>query len=196
MGQGRYDCANGTSDLATWFIKKWYFVTKIVLTYYEKIVLVSEKNFWNSGLKAKNLPKKNETTRTIFLTVGKNNFGNKILLLSEMDEKIESGILGKSVCLRKRFMISLSTHLSAMMHMQVIYFQKIYDLIEHHVFVFRQFLKVRLLTCSRHRTLQIFEFQFSKSLFLLLKWDKKTFFYWSKIFFGPMINVFLPPFNK
>ena len=62
-------------------------------------------------------------------------------------------------------MILLSTHLSAMMHIQVIYFQKIYDLIEHLVFVFRQFLKVRL-TCSRHRTLQIFEFQFSKALFL------------------------------
>ena len=36
--------------------KKWYFVTKIVLTYYEKkIVLVIEKNFWNSRLKAENL---------------------------------------------------------------------------------------------------------------------------------------------
>ena len=56
-------------------------------------------------------------------------------LLSQIGEKIESGILGKSVCLRKRFMILLSNHLSAMMHMQVIYFQKIYDLIEHHVIV-------------------------------------------------------------
>ena len=35
---------------------QWYFVTKIVLTYCEKkIVLVIEKNFWNSRLKAKNL---------------------------------------------------------------------------------------------------------------------------------------------
>ena len=33
----------------------WYFVTKIVLTYCEKkIVLVIEKNFWNSRLKAEN----------------------------------------------------------------------------------------------------------------------------------------------
>ena len=38
----------------TYFIlKKWYFVTKVVLTYCEKkIVLVIEKNFWNSRLKA------------------------------------------------------------------------------------------------------------------------------------------------
>ena len=35
---------------------KWYFVTKIVLTYCEKkIVLVVKKNFWNLGLKAENL---------------------------------------------------------------------------------------------------------------------------------------------
>ena len=35
---------------------KWYFVTNIVLTYCEKkIVLVIEKNFWNSRLKAENL---------------------------------------------------------------------------------------------------------------------------------------------
>ena len=37
----------------------------------EKIVLVTEKNFWNSRLKAKNLQKR-------FLTVGQDNFGNKI----------------------------------------------------------------------------------------------------------------------
>ena len=36
----------------------WYFVTKIVLAYCEKkIVLVIEKNFWNSRLKAENLQK-------------------------------------------------------------------------------------------------------------------------------------------
>ena len=36
--------------------QQWYFVTKIVLTYCEKkIVLVIEKNFWNSRLKAENL---------------------------------------------------------------------------------------------------------------------------------------------
>ena len=37
-------------------VKNWYFVTKIVLTYWEKkIVLAIEKNFWNSRLKAENL---------------------------------------------------------------------------------------------------------------------------------------------
>ena len=37
-------------------IKKWYFVTKILLTYCKKkLVLVIEKNFWNSRLKAENL---------------------------------------------------------------------------------------------------------------------------------------------
>ena len=45
-----------------------------------------------------------------------------------------------------------------------------------------------VVTCSRHRTLQIFEFQFSKSLFLLLKGDRKTFFYWSKKCFQPHSN--------
>ena len=36
--------------------KNWYFVTKIVLTYCEKKnVIVIEKNFWNSRLKAENL---------------------------------------------------------------------------------------------------------------------------------------------
>ena len=45
----------------------WYFVTKIVLTYCEKKLLVLEKNFWNSRLKAKNLQKLFEITRTIYL---------------------------------------------------------------------------------------------------------------------------------
>ena len=36
--------------------QKWYFVTNIVLTYCEKKkILVIEKNFWNSRLKAENL---------------------------------------------------------------------------------------------------------------------------------------------
>ena len=36
--------------------RQWYFVTKIVLTYCEKkILIVIDKNFWNSRLKAKNL---------------------------------------------------------------------------------------------------------------------------------------------
>jgi hypothetical protein len=38
--------------------KKLFFVTKIVLTYCEKkIVLLIEKNFWNSRSKAENLQK-------------------------------------------------------------------------------------------------------------------------------------------
>ena len=51
----------------------------------------------------------------------------------------------------------------------------------------------KILTHSRHWTLQIFEFQFSKSLFLLLKGDKKTFFYWSKKYFRPIKKCFLVP---
>ena len=48
------------------FITKWYFVTKIVLTYCEKkIVLAIEKNFWNSRLKAENL-QNFEITTTIY----------------------------------------------------------------------------------------------------------------------------------
>ena len=35
--------------------KKWYFVTEIVLTYCEKIVMVIKKKIWNSRLKAENL---------------------------------------------------------------------------------------------------------------------------------------------
>ena len=48
---------NSPNSIATVFVcKKWYFVTKIVLTFYEKkIVLVIEKNVWNSRLKAENL---------------------------------------------------------------------------------------------------------------------------------------------
>ena len=46
-------------------LMKWYFVTKIVLTYCEKIVLVIEKNFWNSKLKAENLKKLWDHYRTI-----------------------------------------------------------------------------------------------------------------------------------
>ena len=53
-----------------------------------------------------------------------------------------------------------------------------------------------LITCSRHRTLQKFEFQFSKSLFLFIEGGQENIFYWLKIFFGPMKNVFLSPFNK
>jgi hypothetical protein len=53
-----------------------------------------------------------------------------------------------------------------------------------------------LLTCSRHQSLQIFEFQFSKSLFLFTEGEQENIFYQSKIFFGPMKNVFLSPFNK
>ena len=52
------------------------------------------------------------------------------------------------------------------------------------------------ITCSRHQSLQIFEFQFSKSLFLFIEGGQENIFYWSKIFFGPMKNVFLSPFNK
>ena len=40
------------------FYDHWYFVSKIVLTLCEKnIVVVIEKNFWNSRLKGKNLQK-------------------------------------------------------------------------------------------------------------------------------------------
>ena len=42
------------------FFKKWYFVTKIVLTYCEKkIVLVIEKNFWNLRLNISKIGKNN-----------------------------------------------------------------------------------------------------------------------------------------
>ena len=53
-------------------MKKWYFISKIVLTYCEKKnVLMIEKNFWNSRLK---------TITTFFLRsnriqIGKNNWG-------------------------------------------------------------------------------------------------------------------------
>ena len=49
------------------FYDHWYFVSKIVLTLCEKnIGVVIEKNFWNSRLKAKNLQKKFQITRTIY----------------------------------------------------------------------------------------------------------------------------------
>ena len=56
--------------------------------------------------------------------------------------------------------------------------------------------KKNVITCSRHQSLQIFEFQFSKSLFLFIEGGQENISYWSKIFFGPMKNVFLSPFNK
>ena len=52
------------------------------------------------------------------------------------------------------------------------------------------------ITFSRHQSLQIFEFQFSKSLFLFIEGGQENIFYWSKIFFGPMKNFFLSPFNE
>ena len=43
----------------------------------------------------------------------------------------------------------------------------------------RQVLLFRhILTCSRHQSLQIFEFQFSKSLFLLIEGGQENIFYW------------------
>ena len=46
----------GNIPVLLFIISLWYFVTKIVLTLlWEKIVLVIEKNFWNSMLKAENL---------------------------------------------------------------------------------------------------------------------------------------------
>ena len=52
--------------------QKWYFVTKIVLTYCEKKkVLVIEKNFCNSRLKAKNMQEKLEKKSLIFLWMRK-----------------------------------------------------------------------------------------------------------------------------
>ena len=53
-----------------------------------------------------------------------------------------------------------------------------------------------LLTCSRHQSLQIFEFQFSKSLFLFIEGGQENIFHWSKKYFRPIKNVFLSPFNK
>ena len=47
-----------TNSLVITLRAKWYFVTKIVLTYCEKkIVLVIEKSFWSSRLQAENLQK-------------------------------------------------------------------------------------------------------------------------------------------
>ena len=52
------------------------------------------------------------------------------------------------------------------------------------------------LTCSRHRTLQIFEFQFSKSLFLLLKGGKKTFLLLAENIFWTNNKMFSCPPTK
>ena len=46
-----------------------------------------------------------------------------------------------------------------------------------------------LLTCSRHQSLQIFEFQFSKSLFLFIEGGQENIFHWSKKYFRPIKNV-------
>ena len=40
----------------------------------------------------------------------------------------------------------------------------------------------KLITCSPHQSLQIFEFQFSKSLFLFIERGQENIFYWSKKF--------------
>ena len=53
-----------------------------------------------------------------------------------------------------------------------------------------------LITCSRHQSFQIFEFQFSKSLFLFIEGVQENIFHWSKKYFRPIKNVFLSPFNK
>ena len=66
----------------------------------------------------------------------------------------------------------------------------------HETQLLRNWQNFVYLTCSRHQSLQIFEFQFSKSLFLFIEGGQENIFYWSKIFFGPMKNVFLSPFNK
>ena len=59
----------------------WYGILWILLPkcsdLWEKIVLVIEKNFWNSRLKAQNL----QNLNNFFLIVGQNNFGNKIPLI-------------------------------------------------------------------------------------------------------------------
>ena len=83
----------------------WYFVTKIVLTYCEKKLLVLEKNFWNSRLKAKNLQKLFEITRTIYLkserskqflvTEGFFNFSWKFYIFDRLEQlgfKLEKNI--------------------------------------------------------------------------------------------------------
>ena len=50
-------------------VEYWHFVSKIILTCCEKkIVLVIQKNFWNSRLKAENLQKFFWITRTIFFS--------------------------------------------------------------------------------------------------------------------------------
>ena len=56
-----------------------------------------------------------------------------------------------------------------------------------------------LITCSRHQSLQIFEFQASKSLkslFLFIEGGQENIFHWAKKYFRPIKNVFLSPFNK
>ena len=55
---------------------EWYFVTKIILTYWEKkIVLLIEKNFWNLRLKPENLEKFWDHQNIFFQSVkGQNHF--------------------------------------------------------------------------------------------------------------------------
>ena len=47
----------------------------------------------------------------------------------------------------------------------------------------------QVITCSRHQSLQIFKFQFSKSLFLFIEGGQENIFHWSKIFFGRINNL-------
>ena len=57
---------------------KWYFVTKIVLTYCEKNCFSDLKNFANSRPTSSNFQSFSQSLEQFFLTVGQNNFGNKI----------------------------------------------------------------------------------------------------------------------
>ena len=64
--------------------RKWYFVTKIVVTYcVKKNVLVIEKNFWNSRLKAENWQNIWDHLEQFIQTVkGLNNFWRQIAFLT------------------------------------------------------------------------------------------------------------------
>ena len=103
----------------------------------------------------------------------------------------------KSDIINGRSLVLMDT-LSTYLHSVLFYKQRLYKKLVNFFADLRKngrncdiFLK--LITCSRHRTLQKFEFQFSKYLFLLLKEDKKTFFHWSKKYFRPIKTFSCPP---
>mgnify|MGYP001440622849 CR=1 FL=1 len=55
------------------------------------------------------------------------------------------------------------------------------------------FLGRSLITCSRHQSLQIFVFQFSKSLFLFIEGGQENIFHWPKKYFRPIKLFSCPP---